>query len=106
MVRRPAFTLIEMMIVLGIIALLAVLLILQLTSSRLRATNVVARTDVSDLGKSVEIWRVTTSQIERAVNAGGATAGNPITYVNGSGENTTCVAGTIEKDTSCGGWKT
>jgi len=56
--RRPAFTLIELLIVIAIIGILATLVIVQTGDSNRKARNATAQSDIAQLGKAVESFRI------------------------------------------------
>lgn len=56
--RRPAFTLIELLIVIAIIGILATLVIVQTGDSNRKARNATAQSDIVQLGKAVESFRI------------------------------------------------
>jgi prepilin-type N-terminal cleavage/methylation domain-containing protein len=91
--KTRAYTLIEMMLVLAIMSVMAVLVFSEVSSSRIRATNAIAKGDITQLAKAVDVWRLTQSELERVMNArqpyGGTAPYNnrARTYVNGTGGN-------------------
>ena len=56
--RRPAFTLIELLIVIAIIGILATLVIVQTGDSNRKARNASAQSDIAQMGKAVESFRI------------------------------------------------
>ncbi len=51
------FTLIELLVVIAIIGILATLVITQLAGAQVRARNSNAKSDVSQMGKAIEVWK-------------------------------------------------
>lgn len=58
MPRRPAFTLIELLVVIAIIGILATLVIVQTGDSNRKARNATAQSDIAQMGKAVESFRI------------------------------------------------
>lgn len=104
--QRRAFTLIELLVVIAIIAILAVLVISQISASRIRSYNATAKSDVSQVAHSVEVWKVNNNSDK--VTPGGPvdlTSDVALTHVNGTGTDTTCAdPSTIAPNEKCGGW--
>jgi len=76
--HRPAFTLIEVLIVIAIIGILATLVIVQTGDSNRKARNASAQSDIAQMGKAVESFR-----IEDA--ASGQVVSNPSGFVDQQG---------------------
>jgi prepilin-type N-terminal cleavage/methylation domain-containing protein len=55
--RKNGFTLIELLVVIAIIGILATLVITQLASSRVKARNSAAKSDVTEMAKSIEVYK-------------------------------------------------
>ena len=55
--RRRGFTLIELLVVIAIIGILATLVVTQLASARVKARNSSAKSDVTEAGKAVEVYK-------------------------------------------------
>ena len=56
--RCPAFTLIELLIVIAVIGILATLVIVQTSDSNRKARNASAQSDIAQMGKAVESFRI------------------------------------------------
>lgn len=56
--RKGGFTLIELMVVVAIIAVLATMVLTQLAGAQTRARNSQAKSDISEMGKAIEYWRI------------------------------------------------
>ena len=54
---RPAFTLIELLVVIAIIGILAALVVTQLGAARVKARNSSAKSDVTEAGKAIEVFK-------------------------------------------------
>lgn len=54
---KRGFTLIELLVVISIIAILATLVFTQLGGARVRARNSAAKSDVTEMGKAVELFK-------------------------------------------------
>ncbi len=57
MLRRRGFTLIELLVVIAIIGILSTLVVTQLNSARIRARNSQAKNDISEMGKSADLFK-------------------------------------------------
>ena len=56
--RRPAFTLIELLVVIAIIGILSALVVTQLGASQIKARNATAQSDIAEMEKAVESFRI------------------------------------------------
>ncbi len=66
--RRPAFTLIELLVVIAIIGILSALVITQLGNSSIKARNATAQSDIAEMGKAVESFRVDDTSLNQVVS--------------------------------------
>lgn len=66
--RRPAFTLIELLVVIAIIGILSVLVVTQLGNSSIKARNATAQSDIAEMGKAVESFRVDDTSLNQVVS--------------------------------------
>jgi prepilin-type N-terminal cleavage/methylation domain-containing protein len=55
MIKRGGFTFIELLVAIAIIGILAVLIIVQVTGAQVRSRNSSAKSDISQIGKSIGI---------------------------------------------------
>lgn len=72
---RKGFTLIELLVVIAIIGILATLVITNLTSARVKARNANAQSDITEAGKSIEVFR--NDDLSGGKNIDGATEAAP-----------------------------
>ena len=75
MTRQRGFTLIELLVVIAIIGILATLVVTQLTVARVKARNSSAQNDISEGGKSIEVFRNDDASANKVVDSGKATSG-------------------------------
>jgi type IV pilus assembly protein PilA len=96
--RKHGFTLIELLVVIAIIGILATLVITQLSGARVKARNGNAKSDLTEAGKAVEVFKSDDNSGEKPINMG-ITA--PLATVAGSptSATTTCTGGATS--TSC-----
>ncbi|MEZ0287040.1 MAG: type II secretion system protein [Candidatus Paceibacterota bacterium] len=102
---KRGFTLIELLLVIAIIGILATLIITQLSGAQAKSRNAAAKSDISQMGKGIESWMVTTTvAVERAANSRATTTNVPLTRINGTGAGATCTVGVYTQNATCGGW--
>jgi len=58
---KRGFTLIELLVVIAIIAILATLVLVQVESALVRSRNASAQSDISEMGKTIEVYKSDTS---------------------------------------------
>lgn len=81
--RRPAFTLIELLVVIAIIGILSVLVITQLGNSSIKARNATAQSDIAEMGKAVESFRVDDTASGKVISNANTTT-DTLTGISGS----------------------
>jgi prepilin-type N-terminal cleavage/methylation domain-containing protein len=113
--QKRGFTLIELLIVIAIIAILATVVLANVASTRVKARNASTRSDVSEAGKSIEVYKNDERSSERVIGvtaagvsitstatAGGVVPFSSSTAVYAAGTNTNRYAVRIEKTPGAG----
>ena len=73
--RKHGFTLIELLVVIAIIGILATLVITQLSGARIKARNGNAKSDITEAGKAIEVFKNDDNSSEKVIAAATAPAG-------------------------------
>ena len=111
MQRRKGFTLIELLVVIAIIGILATLVITQLAGARIKARNSSAKSDITEAGKAVEVFKGDELAGERVISAFAASTAtnNPAASATADctgAAATTCRVDNLNNTTASSGWLT
>ena len=100
---QKGFTLIELLVVIAIIGILATLVITQVAGAQVRARNSSAQSDVTESGKSIEVWKANTfADVVVIKNAANSAAAVPASNLNGTTPTSWPFTGTETAATSYG----